>query len=213
MPVGHRLVTDTKPESCDTGGGRADLALRARSGLFPGLWFAGQALKPHRPRGAVTGEPPAGRTRDADGRGSPAVVHAGCRPACRGRETGTRTNRPAFLRRLVPVPISRPHPRSARARPLADRRSARSPASHDPRGSASIRDSCLPAGRHEPRRPARSQILGRWDRGTQIRSLFPDRSGLFVCGDSAAAERAVSSGRGASPWLRYSDFSEGNRCF
>jgi hypothetical protein len=86
-------------------------------------------------------------------------VHAGCKPACRERESRTRTNRPASLRRLVRGPDCRSHPRNARARPLADRRWARSPASHDPRRSASIRDSCLPAVRHEPRRPPRSLAL------------------------------------------------------
>jgi hypothetical protein len=87
------------------------------------------------------------------------VGSLGCKPACRERETGTRTNRPASLRRLVRGPDCRSHPRNARARPLADRRWARSPASHDPRRSASIRDSCLPAVRHEPRRPPRSVAL------------------------------------------------------
>ena len=115
------------------------------------------ASKPHRSPRRRDGRAPGRRTRDADVRGSPAVVHAGCKPACRERNPGhaqTGLPLPAGLcvaRIPVHTRATRGHDRSptadGRARP---RRTIR----EDPRR---IRDSCLTAVRHEPRRPPRSR--------------------------------------------------------
>ena len=155
---------------------------RFASWKLGGLCLAGQIRRSIAPRGAVTGEPPGRRTRDADLRISSGRARRR-KPACRGREIGTRTNRPAVLRRLVRVPISRPHPRYARARPLADRRWARSPASHDPRDprrsatracqrdatSLAVRRSHGDVGRWD----AVTRYVGSWELGVDLISPVP----------------------------------------
>ena len=124
-----------------------------------------------------------------------ADLQRSCTPAASRRvvdgRPGTRTNRPAFLRRLVGVPVSRPHPRNARARPLAHRRLARSPASHDPRESASIRDSC-------PARYATSLAfrpghwgVGRWNpSGSRMRNELELRTSASTGPAISAASRS-----------------------
>ena len=134
------------------------------------------APKPHPPRGAVTGEPPAGRTRDADLRGSPAVVHAGCKPLQAGVSwTGDRdTHKPA---RLSPPAVCPGLPSTPALRAGTTARRPQIGALASVARSAEIRvdPRFVPArGTPEPRHPARSRGWWTVGRTIQIRPELTD---------------------------------------